>query len=115
MKHRYLLPVIFILGFLQSCNTLYNTTLIDLEIIEPAKVIFPPNVKKIAVRYNNSNISYNPIFAKYATANKVRIDPENSDPSRATPSSRESCSGPPAMTHRFNCFSVSGSSRSRGV
>ncbi|HKJ78997.1 MAG TPA: DUF6340 family protein [Prolixibacteraceae bacterium] len=79
MKHRYLLPVIFILGFLQSCNTLYNTTLIDLEIIEPAKVIFPPDVKKIAVRYNNSNISYNPFFAKYATANKTLTDPENSD------------------------------------
>ena len=59
----FALLVLFL--FLTACNTLYNSRLINLEIVEPAKVIFPPEYKTLAIRYNNSNISYNPNFANY--------------------------------------------------
>lgn len=44
------LLVLFAVSMLQSCNTLYNTTSVNLEIVEPAKVIFPDDVEKIAVK-----------------------------------------------------------------
>jgi len=64
---------------LQSCNTLYNTTAINLEIVEPAQVIFPGDIKKIALKYNNSNVSYNPWFARYSTSGKIKVDEFNND------------------------------------
>ncbi len=67
-------------GFLFcSCNTLYNTHLVDIEIVEPAGVIFPPEIKTLALKYNNSNISYNPYFAKYTLDNEIKSDASNID------------------------------------
>ena len=64
---------------LQSCNTLHNSTSINLEIVEPAKVIFPADVEQLAIRYNNSNVSYNPRFARYLSAENVKMDETNKD------------------------------------
>ncbi len=65
MKPFYLLlfPVL-ILFFLQSCNTLYNTQVIDIEIVEPGKIRIPSDYRTVAVRYNNINVSPNPHFSK---------------------------------------------------
>lgn len=79
MKWQFKLLAFAVATVLQSCNTLYNTSLINLEIVEPAKVIFPPDFKNIAVRYNNSNVSYNPYFAQYSNGTKVLTDETNSD------------------------------------
>ncbi len=71
--------VMILYVFLTACNTLYNSRLINLEIVEPAKVIFPPEYKTLAIRYNNSNISYNPDFANYVLNDKNLKDGSNSD------------------------------------
>ncbi len=73
----FALLVLFL--FLTACNTLYNSRLISLEIVEPAKVIFPPEYKTLAIKYNNSNISYNPNFATYFLNAEKYTDSSNSD------------------------------------
>jgi hypothetical protein len=45
-----------------SCNTFYNTKLIDIEIVEPGEIKISDEFRKIAIRYNNSNVSPNPYF-----------------------------------------------------
>lgn len=79
MKRQFLLLAVVAIALLQSCNTLYSTRLIDMEIVEPAKVIFPADLNQIAARYNNSNVSYNPYFARYSNGATVLTEPENND------------------------------------
>lgn len=74
-----LLFIIFSLIILQGCNTLYNTHAINIEIIEPAEIQLHPNIKKIAVKYNNCNINYNPKYAKYYKRHNTLSDPINTD------------------------------------
>lgn len=58
----------------QGCNTLYNTKMIDIEIVEPGKVKFPSEYRNIAVRYNNTNIASNHLFAKHYIKDEVIED-----------------------------------------
>ncbi len=69
----------FLLVLFQGCNTIYNSHTINLEIIEPGKTLIAPNNKKIAVKYNNSNVEYNPKFAIYFDGTNKIIDPINTD------------------------------------
>uniref|UniRef100_UPI003216C2A7 DUF6340 family protein n=1 Tax=uncultured Draconibacterium sp. TaxID=1573823 RepID=UPI003216C2A7 len=63
MKPISLLSILIIILLLnQGCNTLYNTKVIDIEIVEPGKISIPGDYKTVAVRYNNCNISPNPNF-----------------------------------------------------
>lgn len=55
---RLLFPGFFILFLLNGCNTLYNIQTIDLEIFVPSTIIFSPEYKNVAVRYNNSNFEF---------------------------------------------------------
>lgn len=66
--------LLFVLILSQGCNTLYNTKMIDIEIVEPGNVKFPANYKNIAVRYNNTNIAHNDLFAKHYIEDKVIED-----------------------------------------
>jgi len=74
-----LLISFFILFYLQSCNTLYNTKVIDIEIVEPGKVRIPSEFRTVAVRYNNINISPNPHYANAYFNKKVITDEGNND------------------------------------
>ncbi len=49
---RNLLPVFFfvILAALQSCNTLYNTKVISIQILVPGKAKVPKDYLKLAVK-----------------------------------------------------------------
>jgi len=65
MKPFYLLlSSILTLFTLQGCNTLYSTSVIDIEIVEPGKVKIPSEYRTVAVRYNNINVSPHPHYAK---------------------------------------------------
>lgn len=41
------------LGLIQGCNTLYNSHVINMEVIVPGKIAFSPEYQKVAVRYHN--------------------------------------------------------------
>ncbi len=67
------------LALLQSCNTLYNTQMTKLEILVPGKVKMPPEYKKAAIRYNNSNVAVNPNIAFYVEDENKIYDTLNTD------------------------------------
>ncbi|TNF41241.1 MAG: hypothetical protein EP310_07615 [Bacteroidetes bacterium] len=74
-----ILYLLICFAFLQSCNTLYNTQTVKLEILVPGKVKMPADYKKAAIRYNNSNVSINPNFSFYfEDGNKIN-DTVNTD------------------------------------
>lgn len=65
--------------FLQGCNTLYRTSTVDIEVMIPAKVKLPKKYERIAIKYNNTNISYNPYFAIYNDGEQSLKDTVNMD------------------------------------
>ena len=64
---------------LSRCNTLENIQTIDLEIFVPANIIFPPNYKNVAVRYNNTNFTFNKLYAESPNAQGSKKDTLNTD------------------------------------
>jgi len=62
-----------------GCNTLYNTRMISIDIMEPARVKLPEGYKNLAVRYNNVNVSWNPNTAVYYVDGEEMIDSTNLD------------------------------------
>lgn len=64
---------------LSRCNTLKNIQTIDLEVFVPASIVFPPEYKNVAVRYNNSNAPFNPWFAEYSIESVAAHDTTNID------------------------------------
>jgi hypothetical protein len=59
MKNVFYLILFFLVIAISSCQTsLYSTRIIDIEIMEPGEVMLPENYNKLAVRYNNCNISH---------------------------------------------------------
>lgn len=80
MKHIYLFRVIVVLSFLfQACNTLYNTQSVNIEVLEPGKVMFPSNYQTLAIRYNNTNSAYNPVYGCYFVDSTKFTDNRNID------------------------------------
>ena len=80
MRPIYILLLnIFILMVLQSCNTLYNTGVINIEVVEPGKVIIPTEYKNVAVKYNNINVAPNPYQEKGSFIGKEVFDDQNTD------------------------------------
>ncbi len=69
---------VFVVVF-QSCYTLSNTSSLKFEIAVPGKVIIPHDYKTIAVRFNNANISANPVFSDYMEDNETFTDNTNLD------------------------------------
>ncbi|WP_320112503.1 DUF6340 family protein [Draconibacterium orientale] len=80
MKNRavFLLGVITLFVF-ASCNTLYNTKTIDIEIIEPSVLTISPEFRNIAVQYNNVNCSPNKYLNQYEEFGTQKTEEENSD------------------------------------
>jgi len=68
-----------ILMFMQACNTLYNTKSLNIEVLEPGNVKLPDGFSKLAVRYNNTNISYNPHYSTYFVNGEKLQDTSNLD------------------------------------
>ena len=77
--HVKLLFIIVVLIFNQACNTLYNFKTINIEILEPAKVKLPHDYENVAIRYNNVNVAWNPLFANYNRDAKILTDSTNLD------------------------------------
>ncbi|WP_163323503.1 DUF6340 family protein [Draconibacterium mangrovi] len=80
MKNR----AVFLLGVLTlfvlaSCNTLYNTKTIDIEIVEPSTMTIAPKFKNIAIQYNNVNCSPNEYLNQYEEFGTQKTENENSD------------------------------------
>lgn len=72
--------VLFIsLVLLQSCNTLYNTKTIKIEVQVPGKAKIQKDYKKIAIRYNNSNVASNPFSGSYFENSEVLTEKINND------------------------------------
>lgn len=78
MKPNYLL-IVLILFVSQACNTLYNVQVIDIEIIEPARVKIPDHYKTVAIRYNNINVAQNPLSQKAYFLGETIVENENID------------------------------------
>jgi hypothetical protein len=53
--------------------------MLQLEILVPGKVKMPPEYKKAAIRYNNSNVSMNPNFSFYIEDDQQINDTVNTD------------------------------------
>jgi len=80
MKPSFNLTVLFFLFILfQSCNTLYYSKIVNIEILEPGSIYLSPEQKKIAVRYNNFNIGFNPAFADYYDGKNMVTDSSELD------------------------------------
>lgn len=75
----FLLITLAVVLVLQGCNTLYRTSTVNIEVMIPAKVKLPQKYKRIAIKYNNSNVSYNPYFATYYDGEQARKDMLNTD------------------------------------
>ncbi len=71
--------ILSIFIILQGCNTLYNTTVVNIEILEPAQVYMAPNYKNAAIRYNNYNVGFNPYFSAYFDGYKAFTDTTSTD------------------------------------
>jgi hypothetical protein len=72
--------VLFIcLVLLQSCNTLYNTKIIKIEVIVPGRAKIQKDYKKVAIRYNNSNIASNPFSSSYFENSEILTEKTNND------------------------------------
>lgn len=67
------------LGLIQGCNSLYNSHVINMEVIVPGKIAFSPEYQKVAVRYHNCNVTQNPYFADFSAGNKIFTDTINTD------------------------------------
>jgi hypothetical protein len=67
------------LVLLQGCNTLYNSKTINIEVLIPGTAKINPEYRKVAVKYNNTNIAWNPAFAKHFEDTTTVIDRSNSD------------------------------------
>lgn len=79
MKTTPILILLFLLLFCQGCNTLYMSRVIDIEVMEPAKVLIPDNYKNIAVRYNNSNVALHSTYQKSFINGDIFLDDTNLD------------------------------------
>lgn len=76
---RLIFIFLVIIFTLQGCNTLYRTSIVDIEVMIPAKVRLPHKYNHIAIKYNNTNVSYNPYFAMYSDGEQTLIDTVNLD------------------------------------
>ncbi len=74
-----LFNLFFIIVALSGCNTLYHSRTINIEILQPGRFKYSGDYKKVAVHYNNSNVSFNKEFAKYVNDENVLTDPVNTD------------------------------------
>jgi hypothetical protein len=74
-----LLLIVALLLLIEGCNTLYNSQMIPIEVFKPGKFVFPADYTNVAVRYNNSNVSFNPTFSKYFYIDEVLTDTTNID------------------------------------
>lgn len=62
-----------------GCNTLVRTGTTRIEIVVPAKIRLPGKYTEIAVKYNNANVWFNPLFANYTEGNQLYTDTFNLD------------------------------------
>jgi len=76
---RYTLIYLAAILTLQGCNTLYRTSTVDIEVMIPAKVRLPHKYNRVAIKYNNTNVSYNPYFAIYSEGEQTLKDTVNID------------------------------------
>jgi hypothetical protein len=71
--------VLWILLFSVSCESVYFLKSVNIEVLVPAKVVFPSGYNNLSIRYNNSNEAFNPHFAEYLSDNKIEADTANID------------------------------------
>ena len=80
MNHpKYTVFCLIMLALLQGCNTLYNSKTINIEVLIPGSAKINSEYRKVAVKYNNTNIAWNPVFAKHFEDTTTVIDRTNSD------------------------------------
>ena len=80
MNHpKYTVFWLIMLALLQGCNTLYNSKTINIEVLIPGSAKINSEYRKVAVKYNNTNIAWNPVFAKHFEDTTTVIDHTNSD------------------------------------
>lgn len=70
---------LIMLVLLQGCNTLYNSKTINIEVLIPGAAKINPGYRKVALKYNNTNIAWNPVFARHFEDTTTVIDRANSD------------------------------------
>ncbi|MFV0266729.1 MAG: hypothetical protein ACK5HT_06300 [Draconibacterium sp.] len=70
---------LFVTALLEGCTTFYNVSLVKIEVIQPSEIILPGEYRKLAVRYNNTNIAFNPELINYNVLGKAMNDTTNPD------------------------------------
>lgn len=78
MKFFAVLSLVFLV-VLQSCNTLHNTKIINIQILVPGEAKVPADYKRAVIRYNNANISSNPFSSAYYEDIGVLTETDNID------------------------------------
>ena len=73
-----LLSYLFLL-LITSCNTLYNTKTIDIEIFTPSTLSIPSKYKNVAIQYNNVNVAPSNYFNQYNDFGELKEDSINTD------------------------------------
>ncbi|MCK3685015.1 DUF6340 family protein [Maribellus sp. YY47] len=74
-----LITVFFIAAFLQGCARFLQTSSIKIEVLQPAEITLPKVYRKLAVRYNNTNVAYNPELIHYKVLGQEMSDTSNMD------------------------------------
>jgi hypothetical protein len=77
--NNFTLKLLLVLLVCTSCNTLYQTKVIHLEVLEPAGAVLPKYYDKIAIRYNNCNVAPNPHLNCSFKLGKTIYDNNNLD------------------------------------
>lgn len=67
------------LAILQSCSVVYTTRMVKIEVLVPGRAKIPNDYKKLAVRYNNSNVAPNPLFNYYFEDSEKLMEKINTD------------------------------------
>jgi hypothetical protein len=57
----------------------YNTKIINIEVQVPGRAKIPKDYKKVAIRYNNSNVAPNPFYSFYFEDSEKLMDKTNTD------------------------------------
>ncbi|MFV0591141.1 MAG: DUF6340 family protein [Draconibacterium sp.] len=75
-----LILFLLIAPLFHGCASLFNTSSLKIEVIQPSfDIVLPKNYRKVAVRYNNVNVSQNPENLHYKYMGKPVSDMENLD------------------------------------
>lgn len=74
-----ILHFIFISVIISSCNTLYNTKTVSIEVVVPGKFDLPSEYGTVALRYNNFNVGESARLNQYISRGEILTDTSDTE------------------------------------